>query len=121
MVKLAKPTRDKYSMRLDTHVLPRWKNARLGDLENSKSILDWLQHECTSWYMMISPSKTPPGIIAKLNAEAVKALRTKENVEALAKAGNDPVANTPPEAMQFLKVEIARWGKVIKMAGVAPQ
>src|SRR5579862_2362272 len=50
MVRLAQPTRDKYNMRLDTHILPRWKDARLADLENSKAILDWLQHECTSWY-----------------------------------------------------------------------
>jgi tripartite-type tricarboxylate transporter receptor subunit TctC len=64
---------------------------------------------------------TPPAIISKLNAEAVKALRAKDNVDALAKAGNEPVANTPKEAMEFLKVEIAHWGKVIKMAGVAPQ
>ena len=78
-------------------------------------------YEATSWYMMIAPSKTPPASISKLNAEAVKALRAKDNVDALAKAGNEPVANTPKEAMEFLKVEIARWGKVIKMAGVAPQ
>src|ERR1700693_2812084 len=29
MIRLAQPTRDKYRMRLDTHILPRWKDARL--------------------------------------------------------------------------------------------
>ena len=34
IVKLATPTREKYRMRLDNHILPRWKEKRLGDLEN---------------------------------------------------------------------------------------
>jgi len=64
-VKLATPTREKYSMRLDTHILPRWKDARLADLENSKAILDWLQHECTSWHMMIDLRNIMSGIITR--------------------------------------------------------
>jgi integrase len=65
MVRLAKPTRDKYSMRLDTHILPRWKDARLAELENSKAILDWLQHECTSWHMMVDLRNIMSGIITR--------------------------------------------------------
>ena len=65
MIRLAKPTRDKYSMRVDTHILPRWKDARLAELENSKAILDWLQHECTSWYMMVDLRNIMSGIITR--------------------------------------------------------
>ena len=50
-VKLATPTREKYRTRLSTHILPRWKDTRLGEFR-TKEILDWLQSECTSWYMM---------------------------------------------------------------------
>ena len=64
-VRLATPTRDKYRMRLDTHILPRWKDARLAELENSKAILDWLQHECTSWYMMVDLRNIMSGIITR--------------------------------------------------------
>jgi len=31
------------------------------------------------------------------------------------------VANTPKDALVFLKVAVARWGEAIKMAGAAPQ
>jgi integrase len=65
MVRLAQPTRDKYRMRLDTHILPRWKDARLADLENSKAVLDWLQHECTSWHMMVDLRNIMSGIITR--------------------------------------------------------
>ena len=36
----------------------------------------------------------------------------------LARGGSEPVGNTPNEATEFLKAEIARWGKVIKQANV---
>jgi integrase len=65
MVKLATPTRIKYHSRLDAHILPRWKDARLADLENSKAILDWLQRECSSWYMMIDLRNVMSGIITR--------------------------------------------------------
>jgi len=65
MVRLAQPTRDKYRMRLDTHILPRWNDARLADLENSKAVLDWLQHECTSWHMMVDLRNIMSGIITR--------------------------------------------------------
>jgi len=63
-VKLAQPTRDKYRMRLDTHILPRWKDVRLGEMR-SKDILDWLQHECSSWHMMIDLRNIMSGIFSR--------------------------------------------------------
>lgn len=65
MVRLAQPTRDKYNMRLDTHILPRWKDTRLSELDNSKAILDWLHRECTSWHMMIDLRNIMSGIITR--------------------------------------------------------
>jgi len=78
-------------------------------------------YEATSWYMIIMPSKTPPAIIAKIQAETAKGLKTKEVIDVLAKGGSEPVGNTPKEATEFLKAEIARWGKVIKQAKVTAQ
>jgi len=43
-MKLATPTREKYRTRLDNHILPRWKDTRLGEFR-TKEILDWLQHD----------------------------------------------------------------------------
>jgi len=75
-------------------------------------------YEATSWYMIIMPSKTPPAIISKIQAETAKGLKSKEVIDVLAKGGSEPVGNTPKEATEFLKAEIARWGKVIKQAKV---
>jgi integrase len=63
-VKLAQPTREKYRLRLVTHILPRWKDVRLGEMR-AKEILDWLQHECTSWHMMIDLRNIMSGIFSR--------------------------------------------------------
>ena len=75
-------------------------------------------YEATAWYMLLVPSKTPAAIVARLHAETVKALKANDMLEMLARAGTDPLGNTPREASEFLRIEIARWGKVIKQAGV---
>src|ERR1019366_4149179 len=63
-MKLATPTREKYRTRLDNHILPRWKDTRLGEFR-TKEILDWLQHECSSWHMMIDLRNIMSGIITR--------------------------------------------------------
>jgi tripartite-type tricarboxylate transporter receptor subunit TctC len=78
-------------------------------------------YEASAWYLLMAPAKTPPPIIAKLNAETVKAVQSKEIREVLAKSGTDALGNSPQEASEFLKAEVARWGKVIKTAKVKPE
>jgi tripartite-type tricarboxylate transporter receptor subunit TctC len=75
-------------------------------------------YEAMSWYAMLVPAKTPPAVIQKLHAETVRALKAPEIMDILAKAGTDPLGNTPAEAETFLKAEIARWGNVIRQAKV---
>jgi hypothetical protein len=41
------------------------REAAAAELENSKAILDWLQHECSSWYMMTDLRNIMSGIITR--------------------------------------------------------
>ena len=75
-------------------------------------------YEATSWYMILVPGKTPPAVINKINAETLKALKDKDMIDLLTRGGADPLGNSPREAMEFLKSEIARWGAAVKRAGV---
>jgi integrase len=63
-IKLAQPTREKYRSRLDNHILPRWKDTRIGQMR-AKEILDWLQDECSSWHMMIDLRNIMSGIFTR--------------------------------------------------------
>ena len=73
--------------------------------------------EVTTWYGVSAPARTPRPIIDRLHGEIVRALKTDLR-ERLMNSGADPVGNTPEEYSKFVQNEIAKWGKVIKAAGI---
>jgi len=75
-------------------------------------------YEVTTFYGVSAPAKTPRPIIDRLHGEIVRALNTAELRERLQGLGADPVGNTPEQYTAFMQNEIAKWGKVIKAAGI---
>lgn len=76
--------------------------------------------DVASWQMAVAPAKTPRPIVDRLHAELKKQLATPEVSGAIAKTGMLPIATTTvPDLQAFVKSEIARWGKVVKQAGIA--
>jgi len=71
-------------------------------------------YEATSWNGMFAPAKTPRPIINKVHGEVVKALNSPDVREKLVAMGSDPVGSTPEEFYAHIKVELERWGKVIR-------
>jgi tripartite-type tricarboxylate transporter receptor subunit TctC len=71
-----------------------------------------------NWYGLLAPAKTPPAIIAKLNAAFVGATNDPVVKDKLIKSGAIPVANSPAEFGAFLKEELARWGKLVREKGI---
>jgi tripartite-type tricarboxylate transporter receptor subunit TctC len=65
-------------------------------------------YEAISWYMLLTSSKTPAAIMRQLNEETVKAMTTEDMRELMARGSVEPLGNTPAEAMEFLKAEIAK-------------
>jgi tripartite-type tricarboxylate transporter receptor subunit TctC len=70
------------------------------------------------WYAVLAPAGTPREIVAKLNAEIVRALRAPEVKALLDKANIEIVGSTPEDLTKFMKSEIAKWAKVVKAANV---
>ncbi len=68
------------------------------------------------WYGVLAPVGTPHDIIAKLNQEIVKILRSPEVKQNLSSEGADPVGSTPGEFAAHLSAETERWGKVVRQA-----
>lgn len=66
----------------------------------------------------VMPARTPPAIVAKLNAEMVKIGALPEIRERMEKIGFNPVLNTPAEFGARIKTEMERWGKVVKAANL---
>jgi len=73
--------------------------------------------EASNWFGLMVPVATPSEIVARLNAEAVKALQTPDVREKLAALGFEIQSSTPQEFATLLKSETEKWAKVIKASG----
>jgi tripartite-type tricarboxylate transporter receptor subunit TctC len=70
------------------------------------------------WFGLLVPARTPHAVIATLNRETVKVLRSPALLERFAVEGVDPVGDTPEHFAAYIKEEIVRWGKVVKDTGM---
>jgi tripartite-type tricarboxylate transporter receptor subunit TctC len=75
-------------------------------------------YEVTTFYGMSAPARTPRAILDRLHSETVRALSAEDVRERLRGLGADPVGNTQEQYTAFIQNEIAKWGKVIKAAGI---
>ncbi len=73
--------------------------------------------ETGSWFGMAAPAGTPREIIAKLHGEVVRIIKLPEVTERIAAEGADFIGSTPEEFSEFVKAEIVKWGKVVKLSG----
>jgi tripartite-type tricarboxylate transporter receptor subunit TctC len=71
-------------------------------------------YDATSWNGIFAPAKTPRAIVDKIRTEVVRALNAPDVREKLLAAGSEPVGSTPDEFLAYVKLELARWGKVIR-------
>ena len=67
-----------------------------------------------SWQGILAPGKTPPEIVARLQAETHRILFTPDIKEKLAGQGADPMGTTPAETAEFMRRERERMAKLIK-------
>ena len=74
--------------------------------------------EADSWFGIMMPAGTPREIILKFNAEAQKALATQDVKERLLSQGGVPAGGPPEVLAERVKADIAKWGKVVRTAGV---
>jgi tripartite-type tricarboxylate transporter receptor subunit TctC len=74
--------------------------------------------EVSAWYSLLVPVGTPRPIIDRLNAETLKALRQKDVTERLKAEGAEAAGTTPEEFGEFMRIETAKWGRVVKLSGI---
>jgi tripartite-type tricarboxylate transporter receptor subunit TctC len=74
-----------------------------------------------SWEGWFAPAKTPPEIVARLNAEIRTALKIPSFHDAIEKAGYEPSDMSPPEFATFLHTEVERYAEAVRAAKIEPQ
>jgi tripartite-type tricarboxylate transporter receptor subunit TctC len=73
------------------------------------------------WYGIAAPGGTPAPVVQRLNAELIKILDMPDIRKTLSDQGADVKGGTPDEFGAFMRDEQARWGPVVKQAGVKPE
>ena len=74
----------------------------------------------SGWYGLLAPAGTPKDVLARLNAEAVRALRSPDVADKLSSQGAEPAPGSPEDFTAFIRREIEKWAKVVKAAGMKP-
>lgn len=75
-------------------------------------------YDSATVFGVLAPAKTPPAIVARLNAEMVKILRSAEGKTSLAGRGLEAVGSTPQEYAAQIRDEFSRYGRIAKAANI---
>jgi tripartite-type tricarboxylate transporter receptor subunit TctC len=75
-------------------------------------------YEVIGWNGLIAPAQTPRAVVNKISAEVQKNLRQPELVQRLTGAGYESAAaNTPEQFTDYVKAEIAKYARLVKISG----
>jgi tripartite-type tricarboxylate transporter receptor subunit TctC len=71
-----------------------------------------------TWLGLIMSARTPPEIVAKVNADVTKVLQSPDLRARFAASGIDVITTSPQDFAALIRKDYERWGKVVKEAGI---
>ena len=74
--------------------------------------------QAVNWYGLMAPAATPRAIVERLHTESIKVMSPPDVQARLRTMGGEPEARTLEQTAAFLRSEYARWGKVVREAGI---
>lgn len=77
-------------------------------------------YEAYSWAAFVVPAATPKEVVAKLNADIVRALSQPDVKQRLLDSGAEAMPTTPEQFGRMLKSEIAKWTRIIREKNIQP-
>jgi tripartite-type tricarboxylate transporter receptor subunit TctC len=92
---------------------------RSGGLSSVPTIAEsgYPDFDASSWFGLVGPAGLPREIALKIQGEIARILKEPALREKFIQQGADPVGNTPDEFGQYMKVETAKWAKIVKASG----
>ena len=74
--------------------------------------------DVSTWHGWLAPAGTPPAIVKKLSAELAAAVKSPDIAKKLAEDGGEPIGGSPELLRNLIALEVPRWRKVVKDAGM---
>ncbi len=78
-------------------------------------------YEASPWYGLLVPASTPREIVSRLHAESVQALKLPAVKELFATTDIEPVGSTPEQFGTYIRSEVSKWARVVKVSGIKPE
>jgi tripartite-type tricarboxylate transporter receptor subunit TctC len=75
-------------------------------------------YEAVTWFAMFGPAALPRDLAGKISADLARAMAKPDHRDRLVAQNFDLVFGKPEELDHFLKAEMAKWGKIIREAGI---
>jgi tripartite-type tricarboxylate transporter receptor subunit TctC len=72
----------------------------------------------SNWFALYAPAGTPPAVVKRLSDAFVQVGRSADTAERFAKLGFEPFFTTAEEGQDFMRAELARWGRVATQANI---
>jgi tripartite-type tricarboxylate transporter receptor subunit TctC len=93
--------------------------ARFPNLGNTPTIGETVPgYALDPWLGLFVPAKTPPEVVSRIHTEVVKILNSPDLKSKLGPQGIELVTSSPADFARFIREDNARWGKLIKEAGI---
>jgi tripartite-type tricarboxylate transporter receptor subunit TctC len=78
-------------------------------------------YQVLTWYGVFVPRRTPPALIERLHSAIAAAVNNKDTQERMTALGAEAATNTPAQFGALVREEIAKWGKVVRGAGITQE
>ncbi|WP_043839074.1 tripartite tricarboxylate transporter substrate-binding protein [Muricoccus aerilatus] len=76
-------------------------------------------YEAVGWAGLLAPARTPPAVIATLNAAVRQAMDGPEIASRVAELGAEPAVSSPEEFGRFIAAELAKWTEVARQSNIS--
>jgi tripartite-type tricarboxylate transporter receptor subunit TctC len=93
----------------------------LPDVPTVAEALGLPDYELTAWFGLLAPARTPPDVVARLQDEVSRILKTPEMIETVRAAGGEMVGGTSAQFEARIKKDAERLAEVIRLSGAKAQ
>jgi len=77
-------------------------------------------YEVVQWFGILAPAATPREIVTRLHSASVRALQDPQVKQRFLADGGETVGNSPEDFANIIRADLAKWGKLVKQAGIKP-
>jgi tripartite-type tricarboxylate transporter receptor subunit TctC len=74
-----------------------------------------------SWAAIVAPAGVPQDVVTRLNIELRKVIDSPEVKTTLSRVGFEAFSSSPKELEDTIRVQLGKWGKMVKDAGIQPE